>query len=180
MKYINAVSLVIGCLAAFSIHSYWHEGTQDARISALQNTASTQQAEINKLSTQVRVLEHPQASTTSADNPAQVVHAYGNGVGQMDMGSRTCNIHNCGGIPWAATDYTGAYEVWVENGNLYVLSDGDKMIGGSICLTYNFTAVPVCLNNTGTLTLRTIGPNGPYGPSETLTPALIEKLKELK
>jgi hypothetical protein len=171
--------LLIGALGAIAVLSF-NQSTQGSQTTALQGSDRNLQAEVNKLATQVRVLEHPSATTTSADSPAQTVHAYGNGVGQMDMGSRTCNAKNCGGIPWAATDYTGAYEAWVENGNLYVLGDGGKMIGGSICLTYNFTAIPVCLTNKGTLTLRAIGPNGPYGPSATLTPALIEKLEKLK
>jgi hypothetical protein len=164
-----ALIFAVGVVGAIGLLAF-HSNTQDGRITALQQ--------------QVQQLKHqqvqPSASTTSADSPAQVVQAYGNGVGQMDMGSRTCNAKNCGGIPLAVTDYGRAYEFWIQNGNAYELSDGGKMIGGSYCIDYDFTSNPDCFTNRGTLTLRLIGPNGPYGPSETLTPGLIKKLKELK
>lgn len=77
------------------------------------------------------------------------------------------------GTPLLITDSNGAPMAWVNLYGLYSGGDGGKMPGGLICVTYGVSSTPACLTPEGTLTLQATGPNGPTGPVETLTPALI-------
>lgn len=86
---------------------------------------------------------HAQASSRVAKT---VVTPYAGSDGTQGVGLEVKGSHGFGGTPLMVTDYTGAPEVWVNDGSLYVgykkgWLGGDLCIDNdlksNVCLTYN-------------------------------------------